>query len=244
MPNVALRVRGKEYRGWKSVRVTRSIESVSGTFELSVSERWAESSAPWPILEEDECVLLIGGETVITGYVEQREPAFSPSDHSLTVGGRDRTGDLVDSSAVLPEWEFKNVPILSFARRIAQPFGVSVSLQAGFPPPSANLSIDPGDTAFEAIERACRSAALLPVADGRGGLVLMRPGSARTHTALVEGQNLVGGSARYDATGRFRRYLVRGQHQGTDELFADSAASVSASAEDANVRRAGTCQRE
>lgn len=240
MADVALRVNGREYAGWKSARVTRGIESVSGSFELSVSDRWSGDAVSWPIVEGDECTVMVGGEVVITGYVDRRTISYSASEHTLSVSGRDRTGDLVDCSAVLTKWEFYSTPVLMLAKRLAEPFSISVTLQSGLslPPPVAKLSVDPGDSVYEVIERACRTAALLAVADGRGGLLLMRPGSTRTTTALVEGENILAASAERDETGRFRRVVVRGQNGGTDILSGASVAAVQASAEDRNVVRA------
>ena len=35
-----LKIDGVYYGGWKTVRVTRAIEQMAGTFELEVTERW------------------------------------------------------------------------------------------------------------------------------------------------------------------------------------------------------------
>lgn len=240
MADVRLIINGQRYAGWKSVQVVRGIESISGAFSLSVSERWGGQANPWPIHEGDECKLFIGDVPVITGYVDRRTLAYNKDDHSLTVSGRDATGDLVDSSALLAKWEFLRVPLLTFAQRICEPFGIEVELQPGIslPAPAAKLTIDPGDTAFEALERACRLAAVLPVSDGLGGLLLTRVGSERCTTALVEGENILGASGDYDASGRFRRYVVLGQRAGTDNDYGNAVAAVKGEAQDLNVPRA------
>ncbi len=239
MNKLELKVNGKAYAGWKSVRVTRSIESIAGSFALSVSEKWPGQKQSWEIAEEDECRLEIDGVPMITGYVDSVESAFSASDHSLSVSGRDKTGALVDCSAVLTQWEFKNTSILTLAKRIADTFLIPVTLQSGVVLPSshAKISIDPGDSAFEAIERTCRTVGLLPVSDGVGGLVLTRAGSGRAVTELVQGQNILSASGTRDAKERFRTYRVLGQHRGTDELSGAQASSVKGSATDMNVRR-------
>jgi prophage tail gpP-like protein len=238
-PEIKLKVNGREYAGWKTARVTRSIESVAGSFELGISERWSHDADPWPILEEDECSLSIGSEVLITGYVDKRAPSFDATQHGLSISGRDKTGDLVDCSAVLTKWEYLNVSVLSFCKKVAEPFGISVTLQPGIIPSTSpkKLSIDPGDSAFEAIEKACRIAGLLPVSDGQGGLLLTRAGRARASTALVQGENILAASGEYDATGRFYTYKVLGQHKGTDEFSGEPAATVRGSATDLNVRR-------
>lgn len=239
MAEVSLLVNGKAYAGWTSAEVTRGIEAAAGGFKLTVSERWRAGSAPWPIYEEDECTLKIDGQVLLTGYVDKRSPAYSATEHSLSVAGRDKTGSLVDCSALLKTWEFRKVSVLTLAQRVAEPFKVPVSLQAGLSlgAPPAKLSVDPGDKAFEAIERACRMVGLLAVSDGLGGLQLMRPGSARAQTQLVEGENIIAASGDFDASDRFRRYVVLGQHAGSDQLSGGAAAAVRGEAVDAGVRR-------
>jgi prophage tail gpP-like protein len=36
-----------------------------------MSERWAGQKVRWPIVEEDACTLVVDGETLITGFVDQ-----------------------------------------------------------------------------------------------------------------------------------------------------------------------------
>lgn len=241
MADASLLVNGKAYAGWKRVRVTRSIESISGSFELEVSDRWGEG-APWPILEEDACTVKLGDEIVLTGFVDRRAVSYDADGHTLSVSGRDAAGALVDCSALLDKWEFKGIPLLKMVQRVCDPFGISVTLQAGLTPaalpaPPKKLSIDPGDTAHDVIEKVCRLAGVLAVSDGRGGLVLTRAGSAHTDTDLVEGGNILSASGEFDASGRFSEYRVLGQHHGTDEFSGAKTARVKAIATDENVVR-------
>lgn len=263
---IILRVNGREFGGWKSARVTRSIESIAGGFELTVSDRWADQEEAWQIFEEDECIVLVDGNTLITGYVDRRRMSYGPTEHSLEVSGRDKTGALVDCSAVLKSWEFKSIPLATLAKRLCDPFGIPVALDAsvggtvtlqtgksggtissagksgkrgglGIPNPPKKFSVDPGESAFEVLDRACRLAGVLPISDGAGGLLLTRAGSDRTATALVEGENILAASAEYDASARYRRYVVAAQHPATDDWFGNKAAAVHAEAADLGVRR-------
>lgn len=234
-----LRVNGRDYAGWTSVQITRGIESIAGGFELTVSDRWAGQAQRWPIHGEDECELRYDGKPIITGYVDGRGLSIGPSEHAFSVSGRDKAAALVDCSAVLDTWEFLGASPLALVQEIAKPFGIKVTMQAGVAEPGAvaKLSIDPGDTAFAAIEKVCRMAALLPVSDGQGGVVLTRAGASRATTALVEGENIRGGSAQYSYAERFHRYRVMAQQQGSDEVSGEAAAGVMAEATDAGVRR-------
>lgn len=239
MPDLRLRVGGRDYAGWKTIRVTRGIECIAGSFELGVSDKWAGAGVAWPIREEDECSLLIGDAVLITGRVDSRSISYGPEEHAFSVSGRDRAGELVDCSAFLTTWEWLNTPILTVAKALLDPFGIPVYVQPGLalPAPLAKITVDPGDTAFDALERACRMAALLPISDGKGGVVLTRAGTSRARTALVEGENILTASADFDVGGRFRRYIVMGQNQGNEEWSGSAVSSVRGEATDPNVRR-------
>lgn len=236
---VALRVNGKEFSFWKSGRVTRSMESIAGSFELSVSDRWTTNDEPWDIQEEDVCQILLNGTTVITGYVEDIDPAFTADDHSLRVAGRDRAGQLVDCSVDLGKWEFKNISFKAFAEKVCAPHGITVTVQSGltFPKAPSKFSIDPGDTGFNVLEQAFRRAGILLVSDGNGGIVLTRAGATRAVTALVEGKNMLAGSGSFKASGKFRTYKAIGQHRGSDEFNGLPAAGVKGTATDLTVTR-------
>lgn len=239
MPDVRLRIEGRDYAGWTEVRVTRSLETLTGSFALAVSERWAGQEAAWPIQDEDACEVRIGDAVVLTGCVDTRTRSLDATSHAFRVEGRDGSGALVDSSAVLDRWEFAQVGVRALATALAAPFGIAVAVQAGIAdPPHVKLVVNPGETAFEVLDRVCRLVGAIPMADGQGGIVLTRAGTRRTTTAIVEGVNLLTGERTTDAIKRYRRYLVLGQQAGTDLLYGATAASVKAEAQDPGVRRA------
>lgn len=239
---VWLRVAGKQYSGWKSVRVTRGIDAIAGAFELAVSERWQAQGTRWPIGEGDDCAVLLNGQPVISGYIDTRSLSVSADQHTVSVSGRDRAGDLVDSSVALPAWEFTEVPVLNLARQICQPHGVNVRLQSGLilPPVTVpkKFSIDPGDTGQQALEHLCRLVGVLPISDGLGDLVLTRAGAERCQTEIVLGQNVLEADLRLSMAGRFRTYKVLGSNRGTDETHGEAVARVVGSAVDPAVPRA------
>jgi len=241
-------VKGVRYPGWESIRVTRSIEGLTGSFSLGVSDKWGDR-APWPIVEGDACRVEIGNGTsaelvtVIDGYVDKRSLSCDASSRSLTYEGRDRAADLVDCSVLVPDsgskgnkWTYRNVDIAAFARAIATPHGIKVSVQSGLVlKKDPLLTAHPGETGFEAIKRAAGSSGVIVISDGEGGILITRAGT--THAAsLVEGENLKAGKVDYDATDRFYRYLISSQPPGTDDAYGE-ATRVQAQATDPNVNR-------
>lgn len=237
MPDeLTLVVGGLRYGGWKSVRVARSIENLAGRFDLEVSDRWGDQDKPWPIAEEDHCRVEIGEQVVILGYVDKRNPSGSATQRVLSYSGRDRAGALVDCSALLTKWTRYKVNLVDFVTAIAEPFGVSVSVQPGLViPPLPKVVVNPGDKAYEAIRRAADDAAVLLVSDSAGGIVITRHGTGRAK-AIIEGQNLWRGSLAYDGTDRYYRYVILAQSAGTDEASGE-AVRVRAEAFDEGVRR-------
>lgn len=235
MSDVVLVVGSVDYEGWKSVRVTRSIESLAGSFALEVSDRWGAGDL-WPVAEEDPCRVTIGGITVIDGYVDKRDISATKDARTLSYIGRDRAAALVDCSVVLSKWTYYNVNVADFVATIAAPFGVDVTVQPGITLAKVGkLVISPGDTAYEAIRRATADQGVLLVSDGAGGIVITRAGTGRA-TSLVEGQNILTAQCSFDGSERFRRYVVATQGAGTDEAFGE-ATRVMAEAIDEGVRR-------
>lgn len=237
MSDVSLLVGGLRFVGWESVRVVRSIESLAGSFALGVSDRFGDEL--WPvtaIAEEDACRVAIGDTTVIDGFVDKRQVQASATARTLSYSGRDRAAALVDNSVVLDKWTYYNVNVADFARAIAEPFEIKVTVQSGLVLAKVpKVVVSPGDTAFEALMHAVGDQGVLVVSDGAGGIVLTRAGTVRA-PALVEKQNILAATVDYDGTNRYHRYVLATQRAGTDDAAGD-ATRVRAEAIDEGVRR-------
>lgn len=238
MSKLELIVNGLRYEGWKSVRVTRSIESLAGSFSLDVSDRWGGQDVPWPIAEEDACRIAIDDVVVLDGYVDKRNLSTSATQRSLSYSGRDLAAALVDCDAVLDKWTFRNTSVVALARKLTAPFLIRVDVQPGLSlgkPPKKQV-VNPGDKAYEVIRRAATVAGVLVVSDGVGGILITRAGTTRAATPLVEGENILSASVEYDASERYKRYLVMTQVGGTDEA-SGAATRIRAEATDEAVQR-------
>lgn len=258
--DVALKVNGRRYSGWKSVRVTRSIESLAGSFDLEVSDRWGDADEPWPIMEEDECEVQIGGETVIVGDIATRGGSGDANSRSLRYTGKDRAARLVKNSLLVAganvttkadktdidptkhgaanaKWTYTNIDVLEFCRTIALQHGISVSVQPGLTLSKATkLVVSPGEKCFDAIRRVAEAAEVLVVSDGAGGIRITRTGTARA-AQLTEGVNILRYDYEYSAEERYRHYLISTQVPGTDQA-SGAATNVEAQATDDDVRLA------
>lgn len=244
MSEAILKVGGRRFAGWKSIRCTRSIEQAANAFSLDVTERWPGQPDRWPIRKGDACELILDGRTAITGYVDRRRPNFREETSGLTVNGRDRAADIVDSSARRPGSDYKtgdlgSLSLPALARLLCQPHNVSVNVASGLDVGAAfgNCSIDPGESVWECIERYARQRAVLVMSDGRGGLLLTRAGVDRNPNALIEGENIEGAELDDDDSERFARYVALGQSESTESWNGAQALHASGAANDPAVRR-------
>ena len=126
-----------------------------------------------------------GGAALITGYIDTIDIDLTDTSCRLSVNGRDKTGDLVDSSAIHGSGQWKNVRLEQIVRDICKPFGIEVLVQTDTGD-AISSSLD-DEKAFDAIDRAARAKAILVSSSPAGQLVLTRASETLIETKLVEG---------------------------------------------------------
>ena len=163
---VEVKVNGGVFSGWESVEIRTGIEQITGTFQLSVTDRWPGQDTPTPILPGSPCEILVDGQTVITGYVDSCDSSFDETTHTVSISGRDKTGDLVDCSAIHKSGQWTNRSLDQIAKDICDPFKIKiiklVDVGAVLPP----TNIQEGERAFELLDRVARMRAVLLMSDG------------------------------------------------------------------------------
>lgn len=234
MPDeVRLLIDGQEFGGWKTVNVGLTMEAGSGSFDVAVSERFPLEPARRQIKPGQRASVRVGADTLITGYVDEAEISLDDSSHGVRVRGRDAVADLIDCAPNIDTTEggprlpgvvpgdWLNVTLPELITELAIPFGIPVtfrlaesdraSVQHRLLQRFEKITLNPGQRIFELIEQHCRYRQVLPISDGRGGLLITTAGSDRVSTPLVEGQNILKCSVTYSLAERFGRYYVKGQ---------------------------------
>lgn len=239
-PDLRLKVDGTLYGGWQDIRIRRSIEQIAGTFELSVTERWSGQSTPRPIRPGAECQVLIDGKPVITGYVDDVNISYDANSHTVSVSGRDKTGDLVDCTAI--NFHFPNQTILTIAERLCQQFCIAVSAQTDVGGKFSTYVQNPGDSVFSALDGAAKIRGVLLLSDGNGGLVIARAGTTRLSALLATGANIIACSASFSHKDRFSEYTVTSHQEAQDEVqggdpYPKTAFHIAAKSQDPIVQR-------
>lgn len=237
MADLRLNVNGISYGGWKSIRVHRGIEEMAGTFDLSVSELWAEQTTPREIATNDAASIVVGGRTLITGFVDAVSVSYDASSHETTVRGRDAAGDLCDSSAIYKTGRWRNATILQIARDLCAPFRVTVRADVDVGGPFKEWAVQEGETVHDCIERAARHRGLLLISDGMGGIVLTRPTTKPAVVTLELGVNIRSASTENRADQRFSQYVVKGQTSGDDSSSGEAVSAQKVSIGDPGMGR-------
>lgn len=236
---IDIKVNGSIYGGWKSARIPFGIEQIANSFELTVTDRWSGQDNAYPIRVGSACEVLLDGETVITGYVDDNTPEFDAGSHSISIAGRDRTGDLVDCSAIHKSGQWANATLDKIVRDVCAPFGIKVIIDAPLGEKFSTFSIQEGETAHECIDRACRMRAVMPVSDGKGNLVITRAKSGAPVAELIQGENILYARGEFSLRERFSTYYIKGQDRGSDDNTdtPENHTQVSATATDSFVKR-------
>jgi prophage tail gpP-like protein len=241
---LTMRINSKIFEGWEAVSVVRSIKTLCGSFTIQVSDRWRESAEAWPLRPDDETAISIGGGKinegrVITGYIDDISPMFNKTTHRLPIEGSDKTSDMVEATAslVADKTEYKNINLTRLAQILSEPFGVSVLERANVGAPFKKWTIQQSETVFETLDRAARLRQIILSTSPVGNLILEKRGQDRSTSSLVQGINIVNGSARYSNRSRFSKYVVKGQQSGTDNAYGEVATGPTAFAIDEGVKR-------
>ncbi len=235
MSRATLLIGGAKYEGWTSVNITRSLEAIAGSFELTVSERFPGEPLSRPIRPGAECRVELDGTPVLTGYVDDVEPRYDKGAHEITVRGRDKTGDLVDCSAEGRAW--KNSTLQEIAGDLCAPFGISVAYNVGASKLFKDFTISGGEAVFEALDRAARMRGVLLTSDGLGRLVITRASTEKAGSVLKRGLNILSASGQFSHRDRFSAYTVKGQARGSDNTLGPAVFSQKGEARDTGISR-------
>ena len=93
---ITLETNGKRYEGFTTVNVRRSFPvTIWGAFSFNaVSSR----AMRFPIELGDPCKVYANGVSIINGYIEKLSISYSNNEHTISIEGRDKTCDIIDST--------------------------------------------------------------------------------------------------------------------------------------------------
>ncbi len=208
---------GQALTGWEAVRVTRSLDRVPADFDITLTERYPGQAAAVVVNPGDPCTVLIGSDTVLTGYIDRYNPSFSSRSHRVRIMGRSKCEDLVDCSispAALNGMSMTTTSLQLLAQELASPYGITVSSLTGTNVPVAAIGGGPltfsailTETPYEIIERVARYAGVLAYDGTDGNLILANVGTSTMANGFQQGLNVEAADVSYSMDQRFQEYL-------------------------------------
>ena len=239
---VTLKVGGQIRGGWTEVSIESSLTEISDSFSVRITDLDPATAITYLVPKGSPCSLAIGDTTLITGYVNDVDISYDAESHSISFRGRDKTGDLVDCSALVDGvGAWNGVSVMDIASQLLAPFGITVS--STVPDVTAKVlaghAVQMGETVWECLDRALRQYGVLAMVDGDGNLVLTQAGTGGALAEARLGGNILAGGGRYSERETFRDYYVLGQFPGGSDAYSDPRVTTgaSASANDPNVGR-------
>lgn len=237
---IVLNVSGQQWDGWTEMSLTRSLDAIAGEFDLTITTQWSEA-APRTIKEGLPCLVSIGKETVLTGYIDDFIPSYDAENVSIRVMGRDKTGDLVDSSVVHKSGQWKGIRLEQLAREIAQPYGITVISETDTGEAFSSVVLEQGETGFELLDRLAKQRGVLLTSNAAGQLVITRASKKRATVALVLGENILAARGRFSWRERASQYIVKGSSGAGGATWDEQPAKViggrQVSIDDAEINR-------
>ncbi|WP_145538937.1 phage baseplate assembly protein [Yersinia kristensenii] len=204
--DLTLEVGGRAITGWSKVQVTRSIEKLPSSFELSLMDRYPASEWQQWVNPGDACVVKLGNDAVLSGYIDSWDNKISGTTHEVTAKGRSKCQDLVDCSAEWPNSVISQSTVLQIAQKLAEPYGIKVTSDITDMAVVPKFTLNWGETAQAVIEHVTRWAALLYYDQPDGNLYLTRVGQRKAASGVEQGVNILSANLHTDINQRFIDY--------------------------------------
>lgn len=222
---LTLNVDGKIWGGWTAMTINRSLDSIAGEFDLTVTSQWSKA-APRSIKPGMPCSVTIGKERVLTGYIDDFIPSYDAQNVSLRVLGRDKTGDLVDSSVVDKSGQWSGLKLEHIAVAICKPYTIQVITETDTGDAFSAVTLEQGETGFELLDRLAKQRGVLMTSDALGRLVITRASTQRATVSLALGQNILAARGRFSWRERASQYIIKGSVAAGGSTWDDQPVKV------------------
>jgi len=206
---------GNRLSGYDEQRVFQSMETLSDAFMFTTKLLSADVKCG------QDVEIVIDNKTLVTGKYERRKGIRSKD---ITIMGRDKTGDLVDSFVADQTGEFKGLTIKEIIIEICNPFNIKVSGLEGPLVKRYNFNFDM--TAGDIIRGLCTRSGLLASSDEEGNLVITNAREAINNgLSITEGVDMHDCEIDIDLTKRYSDYRVYAQSkfslfEAAEKIFA------------------------
>ncbi len=242
MPNdLYLKIDDTVIKNWYEVSIDKSMQNLCSEFSFS----FAGSMELYNVLSGNSTAeVFIGNEKICTGYIFSVSPKINNKTFTINIRGREKTADLVDCSAVNNPGTWNNVDLQRIVYDLCNPgetpyrFNIRVIRKIDVGGAFEQWSINTGETAADAIFRACSMRSILPMTNKDGDIELTVTSDDFAHDSLVYGKNILEADSTIKLTNLYSHYVAKAQEGSKPgEAWDKNKISVYAEAFDSNITR-------
>jgi prophage tail gpP-like protein len=197
---------GAPYTDWEKISVTASLSEAVRTFTIETTEHPGQFRFP----PGTPVQIYANGDLLIDGYVNVYESTGAHSSHRISVQGRGKGQDYIDSSAEHDTgfWEDKTPE--DVAKELNK-WGIGIKSEVPLDKiPYQQLK--PGETPHQMVERYLRTEGVTQMGEPNGDILMTNASVAKScFGILLEGQNILEYQVSLTDGSRHSNYLVKGQ---------------------------------
>jgi prophage tail gpP-like protein len=239
-----------QYSGFISAEVDFSMASLARTFYIEVARSSIEEEK-LPFRADDLVEVLSDGVVICTGYIDIVTSKHKKSSRTITVEGRSKSADLIDSS-LEPITFSADINLKGIIEKVIDQLGLDIKVVNNvkdlrlFKKESDKIVVRAGDNAFSFIDSWAVKSQVLLTGNARGDIVIENTPSNKYSQTLeifnvsAENKHFVKESTvSHNHSNRYREYIGLGQLNASAEGFSfseEQTTNQKATAKDNAVR--------
>lgn len=184
---ITLLIDGKAHDIWTRYEIDSDLFIPADAWSLELG--LGPEQNPPQLTEGTQIRILLGSDVILSGQLDTVSHGLAKASHQLALRGRDGAGVLLDCSA--PVFVSKQAALDEVIKSIVGKLGVrKVRIDAEKTARAEKVNIEPGDSAWDAVQHAAEAAGLWPWFEPDGTLVVGGPDySAAPVGTLVMGSD-------------------------------------------------------
>ncbi|HAF1675180.1 TPA: phage tail protein [Salmonella enterica] len=214
---VSLVIDGKIHSTWSRYQIDSDFLVPSDAWSVTLG--LPDGVFPSAITRGVPVLVRVGNDVVMSGRVDTIQRRVSRQQVSLSLSGRDGAAILVDCAS--PVFTSRQLSLEEVIAQVVRPLGITnIRLEAESSTRNDKVSVEPGERAWDTLERAAAARGLWPWFEPDGTLVIGGPDYTKDPVATLilnrdgRGNNVLDLSDRSSITGSFSELTVLAQGHG------------------------------
>lgn len=215
---VQLLIAGRYHADWESYEVDSDLMTPADAWHVTLGP--TERALPADVVPGATVEVRVGGQTAMTGRIDEVAHQVSRGGHTFRLSGRDGAAVLVDCSA--PVFVARLTGLDEIMAKVVRPLGVQrIRIDADVTRRREKINVEPGDCAWAVLAHAAEANGLWPWFTPDGTLVVGGPDYSTPPVATLilrrdgRGNNVLQLAERRGMHNRYSELTVLGQTHGT-----------------------------